>query len=287
MEYRLSGQGPVVVVLKGGHCSRATRLGHERLAEHGFTLLEPSRPGYDRTPAAVGCTAQVAADAIAELLDVLAIERAGLVAISGAGHTGIELARRHAARIDRISFESAVALPYNARTRRGGRVLFGPLQAPVWWSVRAGLRLAPSRTLGLLLSPLTTLDAVRLVRDMDPDTRRQYLEAFASLWSGTGFACDLGHDSPSAARIAQPALIMRSVHDPSLPGAHADRLQALCSHHERVDLDAETHFIWFDRSADEVWARRLAFFAGSPPAQSAGDTARRVPGGSGPEGGRS
>ena len=26
MEYRLEGRGPAVVVLNGGHCSRATRL---------------------------------------------------------------------------------------------------------------------------------------------------------------------------------------------------------------------------------------------------------------------
>src|SRR5512132_2227501 len=114
IEYRLTGTGPVVVVLKGGHSSRNTQLGHERLAEHGFTVLEPSRPGYDRTPASVGCSAQAAADALAELLDVLDIGRVRLIAISAAGHTGIELARRHPERIDRVSFESAVALPWPA-----------------------------------------------------------------------------------------------------------------------------------------------------------------------------
>jgi len=95
IEYRLVGSGPVVMVLKGGHSSRSTRLGHERLAEHGFSVLEPSRPGYDGTPRSVGCTAQRAADALVDLLDELGIRRVSLVAISAAGHTGIELARRH------------------------------------------------------------------------------------------------------------------------------------------------------------------------------------------------
>jgi hypothetical protein len=36
IEYRLEGNGPVVMVLNGGHCSRDTRLSHERLAQHGF-----------------------------------------------------------------------------------------------------------------------------------------------------------------------------------------------------------------------------------------------------------
>ena len=49
IEYRLEGEGPVVMVLNGGHCSRDTRLSHERLASEGFSVLTPSRPGYDST----------------------------------------------------------------------------------------------------------------------------------------------------------------------------------------------------------------------------------------------
>lgn len=49
IEYRKEGEGPTIMVLNGGHCSRATRLSHERLADHGFSVLTPSRPGYDNT----------------------------------------------------------------------------------------------------------------------------------------------------------------------------------------------------------------------------------------------
>jgi hypothetical protein len=65
VEYRLEGNGPTVMVLNGGHCSRESRLSHERLAEHGFSVLTPSRPGYDSTPSEVGRTAQQAGDALA------------------------------------------------------------------------------------------------------------------------------------------------------------------------------------------------------------------------------
>jgi pimeloyl-ACP methyl ester carboxylesterase len=261
IEYRLTGSGPVVMVLKGGHSSRDTHLGHERLAQHGFAVLEPSRPGYDRTPASVGRGAQAAADALAELLDVLDIDRVRLIAISAAGHTGIELAHRHPERIDRVSFESAVALPWPAATRRGGRLLFGPLQHAVWGAVRTGLRLAPSLTLRALLAPLTTLHTGQVVREMDPTTRERYVAAYRSLWSGQGFVCDLEHDSPSTLPLRQQALILSGAHDPSVPSAHVDRLAMLCPDHERIEVEAETHFIWFGRAADEVWERRLAFFA--------------------------
>jgi pimeloyl-ACP methyl ester carboxylesterase len=259
IEYRRTGRGPVVLVLKGGHCSRDTRLGHERLADHGFTVIEASRPGYDATPVSVGCTAQDAADALVGLLDALDVGRAHMVAISAAGHTGIELARRHPDRVDRISFESAVALPWPAGIRRGGRVLFGPLQAAVWTAMRGGLRLAPNLALRVQLSQLSSLNAAHVVRDMDEETRQHYLDVFRSLWSGRGFACDLGHDSPSPAPILQPTLVLFGAHDPSVPPEHSARLTALAPDHQRAEIDAESHFIWFGRAADEVWERRLAF----------------------------
>jgi pimeloyl-ACP methyl ester carboxylesterase len=210
----------------------------------------------------VGCSAEEQADALVELLDALGIGQVHLVAISAAGHVGIELARRHPHRVDRVSFESAVAMPWSGTTRLGGRVLFGPLQALVWGAIRASLRIAPSAGLYLQLVPLTTLDAAQVVRGMDHETRQKHLAAFRSLWSGRGFACDLTHESPSDAPIPQQALILRGAHDRSVPHAHAARLAALAPHHELVEVDAESHFIWFGRAAAEVWDRRLAFLSG-------------------------
>jgi pimeloyl-ACP methyl ester carboxylesterase len=85
IEYRLEGAGPAVMVLNGGHCSRDTRLSHEKLAKEGFAVLTPSRPGYDDTPATVGRSAQAAADALASLLDHLAIPQVAVIGISAAG----------------------------------------------------------------------------------------------------------------------------------------------------------------------------------------------------------
>jgi pimeloyl-ACP methyl ester carboxylesterase len=128
-----------------------------------------------------------------------------------------------------------------------------PTQALVWATVRAGLWLAPSTTLRIQLGQVTTLEAASLVRNMDSATRRQLVEVYRSLWSGRGFRCDLGHTSSSDEPIARPALIMRGVHDPSVPAAHAARLHALFAENECIELDAESHLIWLGRSADEVW----------------------------------
>lgn len=72
------------MVLNGGHCSRETRLSHEKLAENGFSVLTPSRPGYDSTSSDVGKSTQEAADALAALLDRLQIAIVDVIGISAA-----------------------------------------------------------------------------------------------------------------------------------------------------------------------------------------------------------
>src|SRR3989442_949379 len=162
MEYRLTGRGPVVLVLKGGHRSRDTRLGHERLTAYGFAVLEPSRPGYDGSPASLGRSAPDAANALPALLDTRAIERADVV-------------------------------------------------------------------------------------------------AFRSLWSGEGFICDLDQKSEGRRQLTRPVLILDGRHDRETPPHHVERLVALCQTNRRIELDADTHFIWFGRTRVEVWEKRLAF----------------------------
>ncbi|MEO7840219.1 MAG: hypothetical protein ABIU06_12800 [Anaerolineales bacterium] len=85
IEYRLEGNGPTVLVLNGGHCSRESRLSHEKLTKYGFSVLTPSRPGYDDTPSGVCKSAQTAADALAALLDTLQISTVDVIGISACG----------------------------------------------------------------------------------------------------------------------------------------------------------------------------------------------------------
>src|SRR3989337_2469682 len=99
IEFRFEGHGPTVVVLNGGHCSRETRLSHEKLTEHGFSVLTPSRPGYDSTPFEVGKSAQAAADALAALLDTLQISTVDVIGISAAGPNALAFAQQHPSRL--------------------------------------------------------------------------------------------------------------------------------------------------------------------------------------------
>jgi pimeloyl-ACP methyl ester carboxylesterase len=95
IEYRFEGSGPTILDLNGGRCSRDTHLSHEKLAEHNFSVLTPSRPGYDNTPSEVGKTAQAAADAIAALLNTLQIATVDVIGISAAGPTALAFVKTY------------------------------------------------------------------------------------------------------------------------------------------------------------------------------------------------
>jgi pimeloyl-ACP methyl ester carboxylesterase len=143
IEYRIEGEGPTIMVLNGGHCSRVTRLSHERLVEHGFCLLTPSRPGYDNTSNSVGKTAQEAADSLAELLDLLHIQSVDVIGISAAGATALAFSQRHAGKVRKLIPESAVTLPWGKEIKRLSRLGFGKSEKLTWALVKLFLKLSP------------------------------------------------------------------------------------------------------------------------------------------------
>src|SRR3972149_11621259 len=144
IEYRFEGSGPTIVVLNGGHCSRDTRLSHEKLTEHGFSILTPSRPGYDSTPSEVGKSAQAAADALATLLDTLQISAVDVIGISAAGPTALAFLQQHPGRVRKVVLESAVATDWDEQTKRRSRIGFGRAATVTWGFMHLLLKLFPT-----------------------------------------------------------------------------------------------------------------------------------------------
>src|SRR4030042_4874420 len=143
IEYRFEGSGSTVVVLNGGHCSRETRLSHEKLVEHGFSVLTPSRPGYDSTPSDVGKSAQAAADALVTLLDTLQISSVDVIGISAAGPTALAFAQQHPSRLRKLILESAVATDWDEHTKSRSRIGFGVAAQGTWAVMHIVLQLFP------------------------------------------------------------------------------------------------------------------------------------------------
>jgi pimeloyl-ACP methyl ester carboxylesterase len=259
IEYRLEGSGPTVMVLNGGHCSRETRLTHERLQGFGFTVLTPSRPGYDGTPSEVGRSAQDAADALAALLDQLGIDSVDLIGISAAGPTSLAFAARHPHRIRRLILESAVTVPWRKFIRIGTPILFGKTEAFTWSLMRLLLKLSPMAATKLILRELTTLRLADVIKKMgrkELDFVRRMIETSRS---GSGFVNDIRHVVGSLASITAPVLVMYSPNDKSVPPQNARRVAAEVAASELYEVPSDTHLIWIGKAARDVWEKRLSF----------------------------
>lgn len=261
IEYRLEGSGAPIMVLNGGHCSRRTRLSHERLARSGFLVLTPSRPGYDGTPAEIGRSAQDAADCLAALMETLGIPRLDVIGISAAGPTALAFAQRYPTKIRRLVLESAVSLPWDERTKRGSRLVFGSAERMTWAAMRAFVRIAPRAAVRTLLLELTTLDVASVVRGMGAADLAYVVRMIEASRSGRGFLNDIEHQVNDLSGIACPTLAMYTRHDKAVRPENALRLAREISECAVYDTLADCHLIWIGKSADAVWNRRLEFLA--------------------------
>ncbi|MCF6467817.1 alpha/beta hydrolase [Nonomuraea sp. MG754425] len=260
VEYRLEGEGPAtVVVFHGGHMRAGLALGEEVFADAGFAVLAPSRPGYGRTPPATGSTAAGFADTIAELCRALGIERvAAVVGVSAGGRTALTMAARHPHLVERVILQSAVGfLPWpDRRTLLGGRVVFDPrVEGGTWAAIRSLIRAAPSLGLRLLVRDLSVLPARQVVAGLSGEERAALAGLFRLMRSGRGFVADLLPVPDCAARVGQPALVIATRHDRSVPFAHAESLVAAMPDAELVDSRADSHMIWFGPDYPRIAAK--------------------------------
>ena len=259
VEYRFEGNGPTVLVLNGGHCSRETRLSHEKLIEHGFSVLTPSRPGYDSTPPEVGKSAQAAADALGALLDTLQISTVDVIGISAAGPTALAFVQQHPSRVRKLVLESAVATDWDEQTKMRSRIGFGCLARVTWVAMHTMLKLFPTVIIKALLRDLTVLDADTVVKRMSQDDLTFIKRMIQTSQASTGFLNDIEHKVNNLATITKPVLVMYSPNDKTVSPNNARRVASEIATCELFEVPSDTHLIWIGKSAKEVWNKRLSF----------------------------
>ena len=259
IEYRFEGSGSTVVVLNGGHCSRETRLSHEKLAEYGFSVLTPSRPGYDSTPSEVGKSAQAAANALAALLDTLQISTIDLIGISAAGPTALAFVQQQPNRVRKLILESAVTTDWDEQTIRHSRLVFGRAAKVTWAIMHILLKLFPTVIIKFLLHDLTILDVNMVIKRMSPDDLVFIKRMIQTLQASTGFLNDIEHRVDNLATITKPVLVMYSPNDKTVSPNNARRIAHEISTCEQYEVPSDTHLIWIGDSAKDVWKKRLSF----------------------------
>jgi len=259
MEYRFEGSGPTVMVLNGGHCSRESRLSHEQLANYGFSVLTPSRPGYDSTPSSVGKSAQAAADALAALLDTLQIAIVDVIGISAAGPTALAFVKQHPDRVRKLILESAVTTDWDEQTKRRSRIPFGGAAKVTWAVMHTMLKLFPTLLIKALLHDLTVLDVNLVLKRMSSDDLAFVKRMLQASQASTGFVNDIEHRVENLSTITKPVLVMYSPNDRTVSPKNAHRIASEIATCELYEVPSDTHLIWIGNSAKDVWQKRLSF----------------------------
>ncbi|WP_173917048.1 alpha/beta fold hydrolase [Halobacillus sp. Marseille-Q1614] len=259
VEYSYTGNGPVILLLKGGYSSRSTDLSHSSLIYEGYSLLTISRPGYDRTETSAGRSSEEFADTIVEILDHLNIDQVDVIAISAAGPTGIALSVRHSDRVRKLILEAALTSPLHFPLQQRKNWVSGNLDRFIWKSRRWLLRLSPNFAMKQVLKSLTTESAEDYMKSLTPNDRRFINEMIRTSQAGKGLLIDREHRVPELSQVKAPVLGMYAQKDKSISYSNALLLQSNVPECEIYDVPSNSHLIWIGKQAPHVWNKRLEF----------------------------
>jgi pimeloyl-ACP methyl ester carboxylesterase len=126
MEYATWGEGPPILVVHGAGGGYDQGLSIARAyGGEGFRWISPSRFGYLRTPLPVDASTAAQAEAFADLLDTLEIERVAILAMSGGVPPSLQFAQRYPERTSGLVLLSSA--PYTPLTAGEQK-----LPMPIW-----------------------------------------------------------------------------------------------------------------------------------------------------------
>ena len=277
VEYGRFGSGPSVLVIHGGPGGYDQGFLLAELAQAGFTVITPSRPGYLRTPLATGQTFAEQADALAALLTHLGVTKTAVLGLSAGGPVALQFALRHPERVEALVLESAVSqtyVPPDAAWESGiGRLFLNDnTQELLMWL----LNRATHRWPGLLFKEYLKLESTFDKKQIQVCVRQllqqpQQVEKFKLLADSlvpmslrkVGLRNDIAQLATiplySLEQIAAPTLVIHSPHDQDVPLHHARFVADKVPEAELFLVAACGHFLWLGDDAAKVAKKRLAF----------------------------
>lgn len=258
VEYRTEGNGPVILVLNGGHTNCMSQFEHEKFfLENGYSLVIPSRPGYGKTPSSSGKKAEEFADTIASLLDALMIDKVIVIGISAGGRTALHFAKNYPNRLTKLILESAVTCETwpDLGTQIGSLLIFNRFSERLTWTTFRLLgRFAPNVALKIMMKSLSSLNPQEVVDCWNEKERKSVLEFLLGSRSGSGFLNDIKHTFAfdKLNQITVPTLIIASSNDKSVSPLNSIKASQQISGAELMMTPAECHLIWFSKYKVEI-----------------------------------
>ncbi|GAB3632057.1 alpha/beta hydrolase [Microbacterium shaanxiense] len=266
------GGDRLAVLLHGGHMRADLSIGHEAFLAAGWSVLQPSRPGYGGTPLRAGTDLALFADRIAALSTRLGYREVA-VGVSAGGRSAITLAARHPSLVVGLILESATSfLPWpSPSTRAIARVVFRPGFEQVTWALtRLLFRIFPSFTLKRMLSSLSTMRPTAAYDLLGTAERSALADLLSRMRSGSGFMNDLRVVDDVSPEVMQPALVVASRNDGAVPIEHAHALVHSIPSARLVLTDTLSHFLWIGPHAEDEVRAVSSFLAHLSPPETEG-----------------
>jgi pimeloyl-ACP methyl ester carboxylesterase len=281
VEFARIGTGPVVLQLHGGATGYDQTLALSwDVHEAGFMVLTPSRPGYLRTPLTTGARPEQAADAIANLLGVLGIDKVCVMGTSGGGPTALQFVLRHPERVWALVLQSAVTQQFT-EPHRSTHSLIGWLvfsRSGKWlvdfgsWGVHLLAHYWPTLLIRTLLNASDDLDPAkakqrRLHVQQHPEQlvffRRVAASGLPLSVRQAGIWNDLDQYAHlpvySLDQMTCPTLVLHGLADGNVPFAHAEFVARTAPNVELHAIEDCGHFVWVGPGAEQAREKVLAF----------------------------
>ncbi len=137
IEYKSIGDGPIIILAHmGGSGSDDIELFRE-IADAGYRIICPSRPGYLQTPLSENANFEYQADLYAELLKQLNItEKVFIMGVSAGGPSAIEFASKYSAQCNGLILHSAICKNFSPFSEiKEYSQLMNIMLSPVWQDV--------------------------------------------------------------------------------------------------------------------------------------------------------
>jgi pimeloyl-ACP methyl ester carboxylesterase len=252
------GAGPPVMVIHGTPGGSDSSLAMGRfLADAGFEVIAPSRPGYLGTPLDGRRSIDDQAELLAALLDELGLERVGLLTWSGGGPSGYRLAVRHPERLSALVAFAAVSQRYSEPKEALDERLL--MKTGVGnWLLRFLAAHAPKETVTQTLKAegdVSKQELEDLVAEALQDERK--LELVLAMANAVG---DYAHRragiendwarfgeiaSLELEKVSARTLVVSGTADCDVPPQHSDHAAAAIPGAEQLVLDRGTHLCLF------------------------------------------
>lgn len=239
VNYVDQGQGPALLLIHGIGGNWQNWLGTINGLASQHRVIALDLPGFGRSePLTSGLGVPQYADALIELLDLLAIERATLVGNSMGGALTIEAAARHPDRVAAAVLACSAGIPLTGWRHKAVTI-------PLGLAVNLTLRHTRVRHAVIGRPRLRRAIASRIVHDARATDQRLLAEALNGLGSASFSAvlrAGAGYDlRPQARRMQCPTLVLWGARDRLLPLPMGEELHRLIDRSQLVVWDDSGH----------------------------------------------